>query len=149
VDPDAAAGLPDAGPDLQEFEPQGVDLGGGHFHTLEVVPQQPEQAVGRGVEEQPELVGQEAMATQAVGLEFQLQLLDAVFHVAPEHLKVVINELWITAQIGDHEPLVGAQTGIFHLGDDPAGLVPGLHLVAKGRKEPLFLSGFQVLGLGL
>ncbi len=32
-----------------------------------------------GVEVQPEPVGQEAMAAQAVGLEPQLQLLDAVF----------------------------------------------------------------------
>jgi hypothetical protein len=36
------------------------------------------------VEQQPELVGQESMATQAIGLKLQLQFLDAVFHVAPE-----------------------------------------------------------------
>jgi hypothetical protein len=61
--PDAAAGLPDAGPDLQAFEAQGIDLGRSQFRALEVVAQQPKQAVGRGVEQQPELIGQEAMAT--------------------------------------------------------------------------------------
>jgi hypothetical protein len=80
VRPDASAGLSDAGPDLQELEPQGVDLSRSQFRALEVMAQQPKQAVGRGVEQQPELIGQEAMATQAVGLDLQLQFLEAVFH---------------------------------------------------------------------
>jgi hypothetical protein len=83
VDPDAAAGLPNPGPDLQEPEPQGVDLGRGQFRALKVLAQQPEQAIGRGVQQQPELVGQEAVAAQTVGLKLQLQLFDAVFYVAP------------------------------------------------------------------
>jgi hypothetical protein len=73
------------------------------------------------VEEQPELVGQEAMATQAVGLEFQLQFLDAVFHIAPEHVEVVIDELGAAHQVGDHKALIGAQMGVLHLGDDCGG----------------------------
>ena len=78
VHPDAAAGFSDAGPDLQELEPQGMDLSCSQFRALEVVAQQPKQAIGRGVEQQPELIGQEAMATQAIGLDLQLQFLDAV-----------------------------------------------------------------------
>jgi hypothetical protein len=46
-----------------------------------VLAQQPKQAVGRGVEQQPELIGPEAMATQAIGLDLQLQFLDAVFRL--------------------------------------------------------------------
>jgi hypothetical protein len=64
--PDAPTGLTDAGPDLQELKAQGVDLGRGQFRALEVVAQQPKQAIGGGVEQQPELVGQEAVAAQAV-----------------------------------------------------------------------------------
>jgi len=105
--PDAAAGLPDAGPDLQELEAQGVDWGGGQFRALEVVPQQPKQAVSHGVPQQPKLVGQEAMATQAVGRELQLQFLDAVFYVTPQHLDVVIDKLGVAAQVSNHEPLPG------------------------------------------
>jgi hypothetical protein len=78
VHPDAAAGLPDGGSDLQELAAQGVDLSRGQFRALEVMAQQPKQAIGGGVQEQPELVGQEAMATQAVGFEFQLQFFDAI-----------------------------------------------------------------------
>ena len=56
----------------------------GRQHGLKVVAQQPEQAVGRSVEQQPELVGQEPVATQAIGFKLQLQLFDPVFYVAPE-----------------------------------------------------------------
>lgn len=41
VHPDAPAGFPDAAPDLQELEPQGVDLGRGQLRALKVKPQQP------------------------------------------------------------------------------------------------------------
>lgn len=114
-----------------------------------MVAQQPKQAIGGGVEQQPELIGQEAMATQAIGLDLQLQFLDAVFHVAPEHVDVVIDKLGVAVQVGDHEALIGPQVGIFHLGDDPAGLVPGVRLVAEGGEEPLFLPRLLVLALRL
>ena len=39
VYPDKAAGLSDAGPDLQELEPQGIDLSRSQFRALEVVAQ--------------------------------------------------------------------------------------------------------------
>ena len=70
-------------------------------------------------------------------IEVQLQFLDAVFHVAPEHVEVVIDKLGLANQVGDHKALIGAQMGVFHLGDDPAGLVPGVRLVAEGSKEAL------------
>lgn len=49
------------------------------------------------------------MATQAVALEFQLQFLDAVFRLAPEHLNVVMEKLGVVAQISDHKALIGAK----------------------------------------
>jgi hypothetical protein len=96
------------------------------------------------VEQQPELVGQEAVAAQAIGLEIQLQLLAAVFHIAPEHVEVIINKLRIAAQVGDYKALIGAQASVFHLGDDPAVFVPGVRLLADGSKEGLFHSSFLV-----
>jgi hypothetical protein len=54
VHPDAAAGFPDAGPDLQELKPQGIDLSRSQFRIPEVVAQQPKQAIGRSVEQQPD-----------------------------------------------------------------------------------------------
>ncbi len=57
-------------PDLQKLEPRGVGLGHGQCRSLEVAARQPKQAIGRGMEEQPELVGQEPVTAQAIGLEF-------------------------------------------------------------------------------
>jgi hypothetical protein len=78
-------------------------LGRSQFRALEVVAQQPKQAIGRGMEQQPELIGQEAMATQSIGLDLQFQFLDAVFRVASEHADVVIDKLGVAAQVGDHK----------------------------------------------
>lgn len=126
-----------------------MDLSRSQFRALEVVAQQPKQAKGGGVEQQPELIGQEAMATQAIGLDIQFQFLDAVFHIAPEYVDVVIDKLGVAAQVGDHEALIGAQVGIFHFGDDPAGLGPGVRLVAEGGEDLLFLPRLLVLALRL
>lgn len=54
---------------------------------------QPEQVVGCGVEQGPKLFGQEAVAAQAVGLEVQLQLLEAVFQLAPQYVYLIIDAL--------------------------------------------------------
>jgi hypothetical protein len=139
VYPDAAAGFPDATPDLQEFEPQGVDLSRSQLRAPEVVTQQPKQTVSRGVEQQPKLVG----------LEFQFQFFDAVFHVAPEHVDVVLDKLGVAAEIGDHKALIGAQVGVFHFGDDPAGFGTGFRLVAERSEKPLLLSSLLELSLRL
>jgi hypothetical protein len=75
------------------------------------------------VERQLKLVGLEAMAAQAVGLKLQLQLLDAVFHAAPQHVNAVIDKLRVAAHVSDYNALVGARMGVVQLGDDPAGRV--------------------------
>jgi hypothetical protein len=59
-----------------------MDLGRSQFRALEVVAQQPKQAIGRGVEQQPELIGQEAMATQAISLDIQFKFLNG-FSTSP------------------------------------------------------------------
>jgi hypothetical protein len=89
------------------------------------------------VQQEPELVGQEAVAAQTVGLDIQFQFLDAVFRVAPEHVEVVIDKLGVAAEVGDHKALIGAQLGVFHFGDDPPGLGPGLRLAAGRRHRRL------------
>lgn len=45
--------------------------------------------------------------------------------------------------------LIGAQAGILHFGDDAAGLLPGLRLVAEGYEEARFFSRLLVLALRL
>ena len=148
MDPDPTAGLPDAGPDFKEFEPQGVDLSRGQLRSLEMMAPQQKQAIGGGGQQQPELVGQEAVVTQAIGLELQFALLDAVFHLPPQDVDLVIDQLGAAPKVGDHKKDVGAQGAILHLGDEPAGPVPGVRLVAEGGKEVRFFSRLLVLPLG-
>ena len=144
--PDAAAGLPDADPDLQELEPQGIDLGRSRFRALEVVAQQPKQAVGRGVEQQPELIGQDAMATRAIGLDLQFKFLDALFYVAPEHVDVVLDKLGVAAQTSDHEPLIRTKMGIFHL--EITGIMEAAGDVFREAVALVQLPEHQAAGIG-
>ena len=88
-----------------------------------MVAQQPNQAVSVGVQEQSELVGQETVAAQAVGFELQCQFFDAIFHIASQYVDVVIDELGIAAEVGNHEALIDTEMSVFHLGNDAAGRV--------------------------
>ncbi len=94
---DVAAGFPEAGLDLQELETPGVDLGRDQLRAREVMTLQ------------PQLVGQEAMATQALGLEFQFPCRDAVSRLAPDPRDAVIGKPEVAAQVRDHKALIGAK----------------------------------------
>ena len=83
VEPDATTGLAYPSADFKELEPDCPGLGGAQFGSLQMSAQQPEQAVGQGMKQEPELVGLEAMATEPVGFKIELQFLDAVFRLAP------------------------------------------------------------------
>jgi hypothetical protein len=74
----------------------------------------------------------------------ELQFFDAVFHIAPQQIEVIINELGVSAEVGDPEALVGNQASVFHLGDGAAGPAPGLGLIIKSRKQALFPPGILV-----
>jgi hypothetical protein len=92
---DVAAGFPEAGLDLQELETPGVDLGRDQLRTREVMTRQ------------PQLVGQEAMATQALGLELQFQFRDVVARLAPEPGDAVIDQPEAAAQVSGHKAMIG------------------------------------------
>ena len=94
---DVAAGFPEAGLDLQELETPGVDLGRDQLRAREVMTLQ------------PQLVGQEAMATQALGLEFQFPCRDVVARLAPEPRDAVIDKPEAAAQVSGHKALIGAR----------------------------------------
>jgi hypothetical protein len=80
----------------------------------------------------------EANLSRAIGLNVQLQLLDVVFHITSQRVKVIIDGLGIATQISDHKALIGSQPGIFQLGDDAAGLKPGHRLITEGVEKALF-----------
>ena len=79
---DAVASLPDAAADLEQPQAEGVQL-----HPLDPprpqpTPQRIEQPVGRRVQQQPELVGAEAMVTEAISKAGDFQILDGVLAIA-------------------------------------------------------------------
>jgi len=104
VEPDATAGLVYPGADFEEFESDGSCLGGAQFGSLQVSAQKPEQAVSRGMEQEPELVGLEAMATEPVGFQIELQFLDPVFRFTPHHVNVIIDGLGVGSTLWEAIP---------------------------------------------
>lgn len=92
MDPDSSAGLSDASTDLEQFQPERAGLStAGKLGTLEIPTQQPEQAVGEGVEKQAKLIGQEAVTAEPICFEFQFELFDTILRLAPEHVDLLID----------------------------------------------------------
>ena len=83
VNPDHRFHLDNAGGDLDEPEPQRVELRDAPHRTLwHRHAQAPHEPVGAGVQEQPELVGRGLGAGGAVGRQMRLPGLDVVFRLA-------------------------------------------------------------------
>jgi hypothetical protein len=57
-------------------------LGKGQFGSLEGFAQEPDHAVGEGVEQESKLVGKEQVATETVGFEMVFEFLDP-FSMSP------------------------------------------------------------------
>ena len=104
--PDAPAGFPYAGADLEQFEPDGVDLGGFQFGATQVPPQQPEKSVSGGVQKEPELISQKTVTTQAISFDLQLEFLDPIFDIASQDIDIIINHLGIAVQVRHEEALI-------------------------------------------
>jgi hypothetical protein len=90
------------------------------------------------VRHHPDLTGQEATAAQTIGLELQLLLFDAVFHVAPQHVDIVIDELRVANQVvSDREALVAPRRVYSTSAMMQQGLA-GFRLVAEEVKSHSF-----------
>src|SRR6266545_5554615 len=77
VNVNAASGVADAGADFEQLDTQSFDL----CRTprlRQLLPEEVDQVVGGGMQQQSEGVGQETVATQTVGAKTILELLDAV-----------------------------------------------------------------------
>src|ERR1700757_119117 len=69
------------------------------------------------------------MSRGAVGIEVELALLDAVFHLAAgavELLVEVAGLMFLACQRGDNKPRIGFARGPFRLGDDPPLAAPAV-----------------------
>ena len=83
MDADAGGLFDDAGADLEQASADGGELGPVERHPARHrIAQGEHEPVGGGVEDEPELVGERALAGGAVGGELDLVQLDEVFRLA-------------------------------------------------------------------
>ena len=112
VDADAGGLLDDAGGDLEQAQPDGRELGPG-----EILPpghgiaQSEHQPVGRAVQDEPELVGERALAGGAVGGELDLVQLDQIFCLSAGAVDGFVEVAGLAAKRGDDVAGVEAPRG--------------------------------------
>ena len=103
----------DADTNLEQAQPEGIHLGMCQLGAASSTAEHVHQDVGGTMQEQSKLVGPEAMAAQAIGLERALEVLDRVFAgVGSLHVATVVQLLGITRNAGDHEADVGPLFGV-------------------------------------
>src|SRR5258708_31124859 len=78
------------------------------------------------------------MATGAITKETKLLFLDAIFHLTPGAINLVVERLRATFQIGQNITRISAFEGVFGFGNDPAFSVPTLSLILKLSEAPHF-----------
>jgi hypothetical protein len=111
--------------------------------------------IGGGMEKQPELIGGKTAAGSAVGEKVILVLFDHKLHGAPAAIDFLINEAAVFVfQVGYDEAGVRTQGAVFHFGDNPAGLIPGLGFIAYvgkyfNRTAPLIIITGRLADKGL
>src|SRR5262245_37838492 len=103
---DACGELADASADLEEAEPEGIELEAWDTESGQPAAEGVEEPVGGGVEEESELVGPEAVAGEAVGEAGELEVADPLLGGAAGDVEVVDGEGVVVAG-GDDEAGVG------------------------------------------
>ena len=103
------------------------------------------QPVGRGVQDEAELVGDRALAGGPVGGELALVQLDEVLGLAAGAVDIFIEMAGVSAERGDDVAGVEAARGCLQPGDDPAFAVPRTGGVVEGGEAPhLFGAGLSI-----
>jgi hypothetical protein len=149
VEPDPGAGLPDTRTNLEQFHPERSYLGTREFSAPQVVSEKREQAVRESVKQQAELVREEAVTAQVIGVELELEFLDPILCITSEHVDLIVEPLGRQMDVGDHKPLIRTLVHVLNLGHHPAVAIPRVRPVTKGGKEPLLFPGFSELLFGL
>src|SRR5919204_2791977 len=81
--------LADTAADLEQAQPEGVELQVGVATRAEPAAQGVEQPVDGGVQDQPKLVGPEAVVAQTVGVAGALQVFNPEFGLASVNVPIV------------------------------------------------------------
>ena len=102
MDADAGGALDDAGADLEQAPADGGELRPGERHPARHgIAEREHQPVGGGVEHQPELVGERALAGSPVGGERALVLLDEVLGLAARAVDPLVEAAGLAGERGD------------------------------------------------
>lgn len=131
--------LGDACGNLDEAEPEGVELGVAPERSFgRQVPQAVHQPVGGGVDHQAELVGGSLGAGGAVRGQVELMGLDQVFGLSAGAIDLFVEHMLQSLEIGDDEAGIDAERRGLDTGDDPAFGLPTLGAIAKFTEAPDF-----------
>src|SRR5215208_186661 len=115
--------FPDPPSDLDQTNTQGIELHPARAALHELPPQGVQQPVGASVQQQPKLVGHKPMATEAIRLEVELEVLYPVLCFSPASVELV-KLLGLLVLGANHEAPVDPLLHGFGLVDDPALLLP-------------------------
>ena len=143
--------LPDSGPDFQNLPLDRVELSSRPRRSLKMTPPQSmHQHIGYRMEEEPELVGFEAMAGGPVRTEMGFVVLDQKFHPSSVAVDHFVNDAPRPAlEVRHHKSEVRAHGVVFGLNDDSTIFGPASRPVAKLAKETNRLPLSPETSLGL
>src|SRR5579872_5668167 len=142
---DPPATLLHLGPDLEQLPPQRARLGARKPGARKRLLQHADQKVGRMMQQQPELVGEEPMATRSPGREVVLPLLDTVLPVPAGTVEAIDGLQSLSPAAGEDRADVQLSPDGFHLRDHSLDRRPTVSLVEESREQTYILAG--ALGL--
>jgi len=116
--PHPAAGDNNTRADFEQFQPEGIDTSRCRFGAVQCATQAVERRVGKSMEQEPELVGNKPVRTEAVSTRVQFQLLDHLILDLPATNVEVIERECFAAEAGEHEAIVDALGTDFGIHED-------------------------------
>ena len=126
MDADARGLFDDAGADLEQAQPEGCELGTGERRGAgNGVAEREHQPVGCGVQDQPELVGERALAGGSVRGELALVHLDQVLGLTSGAVDIFVEMAGLASERGDDVAGIEAAGARLQPGDDAAFAAPG------------------------
>ena len=146
---DDAGAAPGSGPGqvLEEAQPEGCELCTGERRGAgNGVAEREHQPIGCGMQDQPELVGDRALAGGPVRGELALVHLDRVLGLASGAVDVFVEMAGLALERGDDIAGIEAARTRLPPGDDAAFAPPGAGGVGEGGAHLLALDAWQIEG---
>jgi len=130
--------LPNPSPDLENLQPDHIELRPGPGSSLEMVPPQDlSQDIGHRVQEEPELIGLEAMARGPIGVKMGLVVFDHEFHRSSVAVEFFVDDpRGQCREIRHHETRVRPEGVVLGLDDDPLVLGPAFGSIGELTELP-------------